>query len=166
MQGAFWRTMKCGAGIGRTWRCSASRRNFFLLMIVPRSCIHLVAPWASAFVCIHFVVSASVSEAVRYRTMPSIGSCQVQDHARYRIMPSIGSCQVSDYSKYRIMPSIGSCQVQDLTKRLSRLGQLILNASIDLWLKPDQIQLSLGHIFLTSSFARVVYMAHLEYDVS
>ena len=24
--------MKCGAGIGRTWRCSASRRNFFLLM--------------------------------------------------------------------------------------------------------------------------------------
>ena len=32
MQGAFWRTMKCGAGIGRTWRCSASRRNFFLLM--------------------------------------------------------------------------------------------------------------------------------------
>ena len=32
MQGAFWRTMKCEAGIGRTWRCSASRRNFFLLM--------------------------------------------------------------------------------------------------------------------------------------
>ena len=36
MQGAFWRTMKCGAGIGRTWRCSASRRNFFLLMVVVR----------------------------------------------------------------------------------------------------------------------------------
>ena len=26
--------MKCGAGIGRTWRCSASRRNFFLLMLL------------------------------------------------------------------------------------------------------------------------------------